>query len=1226
MTASLLFSILVRGAAFLALTGVGALALRRASAAHRHLAWTSGVVALLLLPAVAAVLPALDVAVLPAAPHAARTERPACAAPAAMTAAEVPTTPAAPDAASVRAPDEPPAEPASTASPAAAPAWTPSPFVLAWAAGALVVGLRLVLGALAARRLVGRSKPVADGRVLSIADEAARRLGATSTPSVRASDDVDSPLTVGAFRPSVLLPAGALSWPDDRLRLALLHEFAHVRRRDLLAELFARIAVAVHWPDPLAWLAVSRLRIERERASDDLVLANGNAADEYAGFLVSLARALRPTPTVVAATMAGGPQFERRVEAILDERHSRLAPSAKSTAVFALLASVALSFAACVQPTANQAAETRSPADSTDAPGGTPPKHAFDRGFFPRKAAVAVFTVALDGSGQYMSVSAALDAAPAGAVVRVGPGTFDEHLVVTKPVTIEGAGADQTTITSVTYSAEDMKAVMDAVQRARAGTATAEDRKTLDASPTADATHPTLRVRGARDVVVRGVTLTGRGVHVEGGAAPGGVVDLGDCGARLEQCAVVGGPGSGVIVGAGADAAIEGCLVAAVWDTGVVVSAKDAKARIADCDIRNCWQRGVTVGRGNRDVVIERCRISGSSWHGIRYDDAAPVVRGNLIFGNVRCGIYASGRTEGRIEGNLFFENGMSDIACWNDVRDLIEGDTFARSKREAVAVLGNARPIVRRNVFCECKTGVLRANVADSAERRLAIRVRRDEGSGAWRFAAKNAEWDDRGASATAGGGTLLDQLKVEAETKLDEQPVPGSRPPRYLSGVAVSVWISPDTPIEVTERLRGWLADAGYHAEKIEVSSAPPPGGVVEDNVFWKNGADFRKPRGDGKGMVEFAASAAPWPNVAADPGFVDPERRDFALSAASAARAAGAGAAEPVAFESPWPVRPEEAATAPKPEPPERTPPSPAAVKAAAEAQSAMERVKADILQISDAERRERGLVALGETMRADDPQVARPALAVLYQIRDVKYDKARFRPQVLRQLASADADTRRAAGYALLQVERDPGDLDRVLTVAESSSDTSDNLRWVALTLAGNRAEGRLAKLFVEAVSVDDGQAAMDAANDLRRMWVAPEVEDAVVAAWRRHPTGRNGSGMWPYIFGQITSPAREPRVRAVFEMIAVGDDAMRQLAGPAVTKPVDESARALASRLATDGIATAKTAALRRTYVESLRANGSRADAATLRALAGNEMVGDDLRKLAASAADELDRR
>jgi beta-lactamase regulating signal transducer with metallopeptidase domain len=1102
MTADLLLSILVRGAALLALVGVGAFALRRASAAHRHLAWTLGAAALLVLPAVTLTAPAIPWAVLPATtaptPSVAASSRAPTATQPEHAVAPLSTTTASVD----RAPDAAPEfAPAESAGPRAVvdspPTRMPSPVVLVWLAGAIVVTLRLVVGARGVRRLVARSTSVADERVRAIADEAASRLGATRTPSVLTSDDVDSPITVGALRPQVLLPTAALSWPAERLRLALLHEFAHVRRRDLLAELAARVAVVVHWPNPLAWIAVSRLRIERERACDDLVLADGGAADEYADFLVSLARALRPTPSVVAATMAGGPQFERRVEAILDARHDRLAPSAKAAVVFVALASVALSFAACVQPTPATNDETprnaAQPTQDAPKPFVSPPEQRIFH-YLSHKPGTAVYDVALGSNVEYPSISAALAAAPAGSIVRVGPGVFDERLVVTKAVTIEGDGADKTTIVA-----------------------------------DVDATNPTLSVRGVRDVVVRGVTLTGRGKHMDGTLQAGGIVDVVDARARLENVAVVGGPASGVVIGPGADVELVGCLVAGVWNNGIAVAPAGAappKVRIADCDVRNCWSRGVSIGAGDRDVLIERCRISGASWHGIRYDDAAPTLKENVIFENVRSGIYASGETEGRIEGNFFFENGMSDVSCWYDAKDVVEQNWFVNSKREAVAILGASAPVIRKNVFWGCKTALMAGGVSGR-----------------------------EGTTKYAGGGT-------------------------------------------------------------------------IEDNAMCNVGTKFQKPAPDGKGVVD---TPLPEGNKAIDIR-MDGEVRP--LTRAAFARSAEKGVGWPVSFDSPWPARPEETATAPKPEPQAKDPRAVDVLKqaewltASQKARAEMEPVKSDVLQISDAARRERGLDELAAALKSDNPHRVRAALNVIAGVSDVKYDKSRFRPDVLRHLESTDAVMRRVAGYALLSIDRDPGDLDRVLAIVETSPDASDNLRYVALVLAGNRAEGRLAKVFIKAVSVDDGQAAMDAANDLRRMSVAlaPELEDAVVAAWRRHPTGRNGSGMWPYIFGQITSPAREARVRAVFELMASGDDVMRQLAGPAITKPVDESARAVAAQLAADGLATAPTAALRRTYLDVLQANGGRGQVATLRALADNAMVGDDLRAQAAKVADALERR
>jgi hypothetical protein len=120
--------------------------------------------------------------------------------------------------------------------------------------------------------------------------------------------------------------------------------------------------------------------------------------------------------------------------------------------------------------------------------------------------------------------------------------------------------------------------------------------------------------------------------------------------------------GHGVRIAAGADVEIRDSLVAAVWGTGVAVSGATggsgpvSRLYLVESEARNCYHRCVTIGPNCNSTVIERCRISGSAWHGIRYDHAAPTITGNALFGNARFGIYASGRTTATVRGNLFGE------------------------------------------------------------------------------------------------------------------------------------------------------------------------------------------------------------------------------------------------------------------------------------------------------------------------------------------------------------------------------------------------------------------------------------------------------------------------------------------------------------------------------------------------------------------------------------------
>jgi hypothetical protein len=144
-------------------------------------------------------------------------------------------------------------------------------------------------------------------------------------------------------QPKVILPPEAFDWPEDRVRIVLGHELAHVLRRDWLVQVVAELLRSVYWFNPLVWIAVRRLRQESEQACDDAVLGLGVNGPEYATHLLAVARAFKGYEATVfpAPAMARPSSLERRVRAMLNTRLNRT-PITWSNAVATVVALVCL--------------------------------------------------------------------------------------------------------------------------------------------------------------------------------------------------------------------------------------------------------------------------------------------------------------------------------------------------------------------------------------------------------------------------------------------------------------------------------------------------------------------------------------------------------------------------------------------------------------------------------------------------------------------------------------------------------------------------------------------------------------------------------------------------------------------------------------------------------------------------------------------------------------------
>jgi beta-lactamase regulating signal transducer with metallopeptidase domain len=140
---------------------------------------------------------------------------------------------------------------------------------------------------------------------------------------IATSDELRVPTAVGFLRPAVVLPSWAMrELSAAELNTVLLHELAHLRRRDDWTNLAQKVLRALFFFHPAVWWVESRLELEREMACDDMVLAETANPRAYAECLVSLAEKnfLRRGVALAQAAVGRMRQTSLRILRILDAR------------------------------------------------------------------------------------------------------------------------------------------------------------------------------------------------------------------------------------------------------------------------------------------------------------------------------------------------------------------------------------------------------------------------------------------------------------------------------------------------------------------------------------------------------------------------------------------------------------------------------------------------------------------------------------------------------------------------------------------------------------------------------------------------------------------------------------------------------------------------------------------------------------------------------------------
>lgn len=210
-------------------------------------------------------------------------------------------------------------------------------FLVAWTSVAAILATRLCGAVVSAARLIrgaNDAEPVLAARCRQLAAKLNLR-----APAVKRSPFVSSACVFGWRQPVLLLAESDVDVGDD----VMIHELAHLVRHDCPWKLFARLAAAAFWFQPLLWRLNARMQHSAEEACDDYVVQCGFDRGNYAGRLTQIAQRYVPNALPAAVGIVTfRSALGRRVSRILDPSRQIETKVGRKTRVGLLAAAAAV--------------------------------------------------------------------------------------------------------------------------------------------------------------------------------------------------------------------------------------------------------------------------------------------------------------------------------------------------------------------------------------------------------------------------------------------------------------------------------------------------------------------------------------------------------------------------------------------------------------------------------------------------------------------------------------------------------------------------------------------------------------------------------------------------------------------------------------------------------------------------------------------------------------------
>ena len=195
--------------------------------------------------------------------------------------------------------------------------------IFLWTVGTVSTLIWLVTGIISVNRSLSKSSRITSGPWQKDLEILKRQYDLSEDIQLVFSQEFDYPLVFGFIKPKLVIPAKDLNKDSDFRNIVLLHELAHIKRKDTFTQLFVHFALPLNWFNPLAWLAVKTLVKEQELSCDDYVLNAQISPADYATQLLQITETMKGRATWAAASMARKSELKGRIMSILNPERNR---------------------------------------------------------------------------------------------------------------------------------------------------------------------------------------------------------------------------------------------------------------------------------------------------------------------------------------------------------------------------------------------------------------------------------------------------------------------------------------------------------------------------------------------------------------------------------------------------------------------------------------------------------------------------------------------------------------------------------------------------------------------------------------------------------------------------------------------------------------------------------------------------------------------------------------